>query len=131
MNERDEQISQDYMDGRTVPSLSEEYGLSQTRIWQILDQKGVSGSAARKRVPKVPSEIKPLTKVHEILGRRLSESMMDLRIDAKELARRLNWSKNKLTSMERGCKDPTLTELMEVSRLLKIPIGAILSECGA
>ncbi len=131
MNERDEQISQDYMDGRTVPSLSEEYGLSQTRIWQILDQKGVSGSTERKRVPKVPSEIKPITKVHEILGRRLSEFKMDLRIDAKELARRLNWSKNKLTSMERGCKDPTLTELMEVSRLLKIPIGVILSECGA
>ncbi len=131
MNERDEQIAQDYMDGRTVPSLSEEYGLSQTRIWQILDQKGVSGSTERKRVPKVPSEIKPITKVHEILGRRLSEFKMDLRIDAKELARRLNWSKNKLTSMERGCKDPTLTELMEVSRLLKIPIGAILSECGA
>ncbi len=131
MSERDEQIAQDYMDGRTVPSLSEEYGLSQTRIWQILDRKGASGSTERKRVRRVPSETKPLTKVHEILGRRLSEFKMDLRIDARELARRLNWSKNKLTSMERGCKDPTLTELMEVSRLLKIPIGVILSECGA
>jgi len=56
---------------------------------------------------------------------------MDRLIDAKELSRRLNWSKNKLTAMEKGCKDPTLTELTEVSRLLKIPIGVILSECGA
>jgi len=44
--------------------------------------------------------------VHEILGRRLSEFKMDRLIDAKELSRRLNWSKNKLTAMEKGCKDP-------------------------
>ena len=73
MSERDEQISQDYMDGRTAPSLAEEYGLSRTRIWQVLERKGVSGSNDRKRIPKVPSETKPFTKVHEILGRRLSE----------------------------------------------------------
>lgn len=131
MKQRDEQISQDYLDGRTVPSLADEYGLSQSRIWQILDRKGVSGSTERKRVRREPSQTKPLTKVHEILGRRLSEFKMDKMIDAKELSRRLNWSKNKLTAMEKGYKDPTLTELMEVSRLLKIPIGAILSECGA
>lgn len=131
VNVRDEQISQDYLDGRTVPSLAEEYGLSETRVWQILNRKGVSGSVERKRARREPSEPKPLSTVHEILGRRLSEFKMDLLIDAKELSRRLNWSKNKLTAMEQGRKDPTLTELMEVSKLLKIPIGVILSECGA
>ena len=131
MSERDEQIAADYMDGRTVPSLSEEYGLSQTRVWQILNEKGVSGSTERKRVQKVPSGTKPLTKVHEILGRRLSEFKLDHFLDSRELARRLNWSVKKLTAMGRGRKDPTLTELKEISRLLKIPGGAILSECGA
>ena len=112
MTERDEQISQDYMDGRTVPSLSEEYGLSQTRIWQILNRKGVSGSTERKQVQRVPMYVKPITAVHELLGRRLSEFMLDILIDRKELVRRLNWSVKKLTAMERGRKDLTLTELM-------------------
>lgn len=131
MSERDEQISQDYMDGRTTPSLADEYGLSQTRIWQILNLKGVSGSIDRKQVPKAIRRTKPISDVHETLGRRLSEFELDRRIDARELSRRLNWSKNTLTATEKGCKDPTLTELMEVSRLLKIPVGAMLSECGA
>ena len=131
MIERDEQISQDYMDGRTTPSLADEYGLSQTRIWQILNLKGVSGSIDRKQVPKAIRRTKPISDVHETLGRRLSEFELDRRIDARELSRRLNWSKNTLTATEKGCKDPTLTELMEVSRLFKIPVGAMLSECGA
>lgn len=131
MSERDEQISQDYMDGRTTPSLADEYGLSQTRIWQILNLKGVSGSIDRKQVQKAIRRTKPISDVHETLGRRLSEFELDRRIDARELSRRLNWSKNTLTATEKGCKDPTLTELMEVSRLLKIPVGAMLSECGA
>ena len=75
--------------------------------------------------------VKPITVVHELLGRRLAEFKLERMIDARELSQRLNWSVKKLTAMEKGRKDLTLTELMEVSRLLKIPIGAILSECGA
>ncbi len=100
MSERDEQVAQDYMDGMTVPALANEHGLSESRIWQILDDKGVSGSSERMRVRREPSEPKPLSEVHEILGRRLSEFELDRLIDTKELSRRLNWSKNKLTAME-------------------------------
>jgi len=131
MNERDEQVAQDYMDGMSVPALANVYGLSKPRIWQILNRKGVSGSTERKQVRRVPMYVKPITPVHELLGRRLAEFKLERMIDARELSQRLNWSVKKLTAMEKGRKDLTLTELMEVSRLFKIPIGAILSECGA
>ena len=130
MTERDEQVAQDYMDGMSVPALANVYGLSKPRIWQILDQRGVSGSTERKQVRRVPMHIKPITRSHEVLGRRLSEFKLDRLIDGRDLSQRLNWSVQKLTAMERGRKDPTLTELMEISRLLKIPIGVILSEHG-
>lgn len=131
MNERDELVAQDYMDGMTVPALANVYGLSGSRVWQILNQKGVSGSTERKQVRRVPMHVKPITAVHEILGHRLSEFKLDGMIDARELSQRLNWSVKKLTAMGRGRKAPTLTELMEISRRLKIPVGAILSKCGA
>ena len=131
MTERDKNIAQDYMDGRTVCSLGLEYGLTQGRIWQILAKKGISGSHKRKRLRRLPSQRKPLTKVHEILGRRISEFKMDNRIDTNELTKRLNYSKNKLSLVEKGYKDITLLELMEISRLLKVPVGDILNQCDA
>ena len=61
MDERDEQVAQDYMEGMSAPALANVYGLSESRIWQILNRKGVSGSTKRKQVQRVPMYVKPIT----------------------------------------------------------------------
>lgn len=125
IEERNQRICDRYLEeGETAQEIAIDVGLSVMAIRVILK----NGNALRGKTPRVkkPKEDKVLSPLHAKIGGMLSHHRFFTRgIDRKMAAEELNWSMQRVATVEAGSYNLTLTDLQDLSRFLGIPIEEI------
>lgn len=111
---------------KTVNELCLEFGLQPRRLLQIVKgyerPLGISRNRRRKRTDE------PLSKTHKFIGAKIrAERTTQGKGDDKTMfAMAVGISPQQLTGIEEGTVDPTLGQLIRISKALEIPIHEIL-----
>lgn len=118
--ERDNELVEAYLTGRTIDDISRTYGLSQRRIHQILDARGVKRTKRR-----VPGEVATISKLHQKIGLRVYNYYYDRGLTRVQAADKLGISPVRLRRIELGAADLELLMLQDLSRFLGITVGEL------
>jgi hypothetical protein len=126
--ERDQEIARLYASGRSAPALARDFSLSLATIRHVVKMQG----ARRDRPKKVESAEKPkrtkairqtLGRTHERLGEALASfRALEQKQTRREAAERLGWTTHKVSAVENGYVDVTLTDLLDLMSYMKRPI---------
>lgn len=119
LNERDELIINDYQEGKTVPEIERSYSVSRRRVYQILKDNGVEAYRNQGGVPKKPQI---LSKLHQRIGLKVYNHYYDNELDRATAAGLLGWSVAKLRMTERGCRDLSLFDMLDLCEWMKIDL---------
>ena len=127
LEERNSRICDRYLkDGETAESLAIDSGLSVASV-RVLLRDGGALKAGRPKVFRTDAE-KVLSSVHARLGGILSHHRAFTRgIDRRMAADELNWSMQRVASVEKGVYNLTLIDLIDLARFLDKPIEEIFS----
>jgi transcriptional regulator with XRE-family HTH domain len=127
IEERNRRICERYLEeGETAQDIAIDVGLSVMAVRVILKK----GNALRGKTPRVkkPKEEKVLSPLHSKIGGMLSHHRFFTRgIDRKKAAEELNWSMQRVATVEAGSYNLTLTDLQDLSRFLGRPIEEIVN----
>ncbi|HIH2748238.1 TPA: hypothetical protein ACYLN4_004004 [Burkholderia lata] len=128
--ERDQQIADLYVDGKSASALARDFALSVPSIRAIIAAKGVKASQ-RKKVENAEHPGQPvrrtLGRTHERLGETLAFSRaIELKHTRKEASERLGWTVHKVAAVETGRYEVTLTDLMDLSGYTKKHVGELI-----
>lgn len=127
IEERNERICNRYLEeGETAQEIAIDVGLSVMAIRVILK----NGNALRGKTPRVKKlkEDKVLSPLHAKIGGMLSHHRFFTRgIDRRMAADELNWSMQRVATVEAGGYNLTLTDLQDLSRFLGRPIEEIVN----
>lgn len=116
--DRDDLLVEDYESGRPVPEISRIHGVSVRRIYQILNQRGISRGRNTRYVEK------PLSRCHESIGRRIYDHyFITLDLTRKDAAKQLGWTIAKLKAVEKGYRNLDLFDLQDIAAWMKIHEG--------
>lgn len=126
--ERDQQIADLYLAGRSASELARAFALSIPTIRAILAARGAkrpdAGQVEKEQRTRPPR--KSLTPTHEKLGERLSSHRaLMLKQTRREASERLGWSVHKVAAVEDGKFDLTLNDLMDLTNYTKTPINEL------
>lgn len=119
---RDEFIVQDYIAGTDISELARTYALTDRRVRQILKEGGI---ALRART--AVSEKRPLSRLHEAIGRKLIDHRFDNGDQANEVANALGWNLTKLRKVEQGLSPLELLDLVDLSTYLKLTLTEVVA----
>ena len=120
--QRDQELVKTYESGGDIEAFCRENSIGERRFFQILKDNDVERREAVKKADK-----KPLSKVHERLGRRLNEFYTDNGFERRSAAKRLGWSSQILREVEKGTHDLTLFELQDMAAFIRVEIGAMIN----
>lgn len=120
---RDQELIRTYTEGGDIGAFCRENSIGERRFFQILSDNNIEKREAVKKADK-----KPLSKIHERLGRRMNEFYTDNGFDRRSAANRLGWSYQILRQVEKGLHNLTLFELQDMAAFLKTSVGALLDE---
>jgi hypothetical protein len=127
IEDRNERICDRYLEeGETAQAIAIDVGLSVMAIRVILK----NGNALRGKGPrtKKPKEDKVLSPLHSKIGGMLSHHRFFTRgIDRRMAADELNWSMQRVATVEAGGYNLTLTDLQDLSRFLGKPLEEIVN----
>lgn len=116
ISERNQQIAQQYLEGRSAPSIARDHGLSLSSVRVILREQGVTSSKRTPRPDVVEAEKKPISMKHKKIGERLIYYRSMTKGQGRaEASRKLGWSTQKIAMTEAGKHDLTLTDLEDLT----------------
>lgn len=127
--ERDQQIARLYTSGRAAPALAREFALSVPTIRAIIKEQGVrrapratqEGTEVKKR--RTPMVRETLSRAHERLGEALGAfRALEMKQTRREAAERLGWTAHKVSAIEAGHTEVSLTDLLDLMGYMKRPI---------
>lgn len=113
---RNQELCQRYLGGETVGSLARDAGLAERTVWLILAKAGVSrGDRPRKPRPSRQGR-RPLSALHARIGNRVaSVRRLELGLEVLPFAERVKLSPDRLSGIEAGCHDLSVTELLKIA----------------
>lgn len=120
--ERDAMLVAHYLAGESVDDFCREHQLGERRYYQIIKE-----NAVEKREP-VKARSKPMSRLHETIGRRLFEFYTDKGFDRRSVANKLGWNLQVLRLVEKGVHDLTLHQAQDVAKFLRTTVGALIGE---
>jgi DNA-binding XRE family transcriptional regulator len=123
--QRNEALRSDYLNGMTYGEVARKYGLSISSVTKAL--RGL------ERGDRQPSRKKKL--YLETRGNLFSQIGQDImrhrtftmNMTTAEYARLVNMTPQRLTATERGGHDPTLSELIQISEVMKVELSTLLA----
>jgi hypothetical protein len=118
--QRDIYVGQDYREGKEIHELSRSYGLSERRISQILQIRGIP------RRPRTSSEKKALSRQHSRIGIHLYNFRFEHNIELFKAVEDLGWSGITIRKVEKGTKELELLDLMDIAAYTQVKIGELL-----
>lgn len=127
---RNKRLVLDYLDQKPISFLIREYGISETRVKQVLRQAGVSGKREPRRAHGVNERFPVVSRFHERLGRLVSEWRLDRRLESRELADLLNMTVQGTTFLQQGRRELSITEFLQVCSILKLSPSEVMEECA-
>lgn len=108
-NSRDVYICQDYLDGKEIVDLARTYGLTGTRISQILKAGGIKRRKPNRR------DKQALSKLHVRIGLHLYQYRRDNGLDLTTVANDLELSAIKVRRIEKGISELELLDLLNIA----------------
>jgi hypothetical protein len=129
-SERDQEIARLYTSGRPAPALARDFSLSVPTIRAIVKEQGAKRApreklegAEKKKRSRTPAVRASLSRAHERLGESLASfRALEMRQTRREAADRLGWTAHKISAIEAGHTEVTLTDLMDLMSYMKRPI---------
>jgi hypothetical protein len=109
-----------------VGDICREAGIGERQFFSIIKQADIPPQP-RRTLAKVHSDKRPLSQVHERIGRRLYDFYFSKAYDRRAAANRLGWSSLRLRNVEKGFVDLTLFELQDISTFTGISIGDLIN----
>lgn len=131
--ERDACIAHKYLEeNATAASLAEEFGLSVPRIYQILQDQGVSkGGSSAPRAPKGEGG-KVVSQVHVNIGLKLYHQRKLLQnVERDIVSEQLKWSVKRIALVEKGEYQLSLSEFLQLAEYLQISPAQLIEDCTA
>lgn len=112
-----------------VVSLMDKFGISNQTIKRVLDLAGIV--VRRKRGPNRTIGTPPISTIHDQIGRDILEYRFFRASGRKDqVANDLGISVIRLSQMEKGIYDPTLSDLIKVAKCLGVSLSQLLEERG-
>lgn len=112
----EDNIQELWKEGRSVSLISTLTGTSRTKVYDVLKQAGLYEE--KKKVPR--KDAVALSRFHEILGHKISwERICIKRAKLNELAKEMGISAIRLSGIEAGLVDVTLSDLIKLSNLVE------------
>lgn len=108
--ERSRHIVADYQDGASVFELEKTYGVTSRWIYTILRNEGIQLKRRARR---------PLSPIHYHIAVIVREAAFDLALTNAEMANKLGWSFQKMSSVTQGTSELTILDLQILSTFLK------------
>lgn len=126
MEARNEAVCARYLAGETAEMIAIDIGLSVMSVRVIIK----AGAALRGDTPRVfrTESEKVLSPMHVRVGALLAHHRAFVRgLDRRSVSKELNWSVQRIASVEKGIYNLTLTDLQDLARFLEKPIEEILN----
>jgi hypothetical protein len=115
--------------GASYSELAIRYGRSPSTVFKMIKRRGVvrtveNPPSGRKPQAKMPC----LGRIHRSIGIRLGMFRTIEQSNVTEIGDRLGTSRLKVSNMERGLHDFTITELMQIAGLLNASVAELCEE---
>jgi transposase len=128
--ERDQEIARLYTSGRSAPALARSFSLSVPTIRAIVKEQGArreprakQEGAEEKKKRQPPKVRETLSRAHERLGEALGAfRALEMKQTRREAAERLGWTAHKVSAIEAGHTEVSLTDLLDLMGYMKRPI---------
>lgn len=125
--ERNNQLADDFMDGKTVKELSEIYGIGQRMILRILQTKGLRAKNRKMQIP-LKDRQRPKSKLHKAIGDKIYDFyFIKKNMNRAAAAEALGVSAKALKGIETGYSQLSLTDLQTIARFMDTTIGELTS----
>jgi DNA-binding XRE family transcriptional regulator len=121
---RNRSICEFYLTGKTQLDTATQFGITATRVYQILRVEGVPPRIERTPRKKL-IDSKPLSAYHSQIGQDVSYRRHKLNMRVQEFALAVGISKERLRSIEMGVGDPTLSEIAKLSKAMGVDIQVL------
>jgi hypothetical protein len=118
IKEQDRNLVEHYLSSGDVGEFCRANNIKERRYCQFLNS--FPENPRRPRVSK--AQKKPLSKLHERLGRRLFECYQDAGLDRLMASNRLGWNPQVLRLVEQGLHDLTLFEILDMAAFMRCKI---------
>lgn len=127
VEERDANICRRYVaEGISAARLGLDVGLSEVRVRQILKTAGVT--VKNKSPTLAEGDDGTLSRQHARLGKKLlTYRSLTLGVDRPYLAEKMNWTNQKIASVEKGIFNLTLLDLQDLARLFETTLSTLLA----
>jgi len=124
--QRDNKIIENYEAGVPTYEIAEKFNVSKRRVQQIVTRAGASRPKESLSVPNHRG--RPISKVHERVGRELWEAAASQRLldDTAELSEAVQLSVKKCSMVRRGLTELTLTELTKIAKFCGMSVSELL-----
>jgi hypothetical protein len=110
----------------TLKELGNRFGLDVKTIRSVIQTAGLETRDKSTARSKKLSDKKPVSLTHAQIGHSINHFRLTVaRLNATDFSIQANMSPWRLRAIEMGVVDPTLTELMKLSVLLKIPVAEL------
>ena len=130
LTKRNAEICEAYRAGKTDEEISAAYGISVSRLKQILKGAGVSRRATPKRRKKM-IETKPISSFHAQIGSDITYRRNKLNMTPQEFALAAGMTKERLRAIEMGVKEPTLTDLARLAKVAGVELSVLMTPRNA
>lgn len=122
-------IVEDRLDGKSVANIATEYGMSERWVYNILKEKGVSVSRAKRQHLAPNAASTPVSPLHKLIGQRLYEHyFVECSLTRAEASESLSMAPSVLKRTERGTRELTLTDLQKIAGFMKIDLKELVHE---
>ena len=120
---RKEKIIEEVEKGREIKDIARDLGLDVSYIYRVIKTNDIKRSDIKQH-NKLKQVISP---VHKLLGKCVKKARLyKLEDEAKKtLSDAIDISTQRITFLERGTYDPTLTDLMKIFKALDIKFSSI------
>lgn len=131
--ERDALIVRRYLEGREIREIADEVGLGPPRIYQILADNGVKRDPSVARAARSKEEgRRAFSQIHVNVGLKIYSQRHFIEQATRDVvAEQLNWSMKKLALVEKGETELTLTDLIQISKYLRVTLNELLRDSEA
>lgn len=130
LTKRNADIAAAYTAGKTDEEISAHFGISVSRLKQILKGAGVARRPAPKRRKKL-IETKPISSFHAQIGSDITYRRNKLNMTPHEFALAAGMTKERLRAIEMGVKEPTLTDLARLAKVAGVELQVLMTPRNA
>ncbi|AKU43603.1 transcriptional regulator [Caulobacter phage Seuss] len=130
-NNTTDQMVDDYYNGGSPETVAAKYGRHVSTLWKAIREERIRNpdrtrTGGRQRGPKTMADKSTISPLHISVGLKIAKYRAVNEITVSDLGQAIDVSRVRIRTMEVGAHDFTLTELVNLSHVLKIPLEELI-----